>query len=316
MKISMLFPDYGSQFVGMAKELYDESRVIQEYFEEASHCLDINFVKLCFASSEAELSKIGNAYGSVFLVSTAIAALLNQEGVHPDIIAGYGIGELSAVTSAGGLSLPDGLYLLQKYAQFYQEALPSLDVHMLQVNGISAIQLKKIINKIGLSESIFIAAYNAFDEQIIGGSPAAIQLCIRELKQRSIEQIKTISLEGGLHSRLMEPIVNQLKPYLTKVDFKNIQTPLVASVDAKMVTKGELIKNRLMKQLHEPLVWDKVLNWLHDSDIIVELGPGSTLGRLVQVKYPEKRYVAINKRSDINQIHTIINQNKTPEQEY
>ena len=45
MKVGMLFPDYGSQYVGMAKELYDSSRVMQELFEEASNCLNINFVK-------------------------------------------------------------------------------------------------------------------------------------------------------------------------------------------------------------------------------------------------------------------------------
>ena len=44
MKIGMLFPGYGSQFVGMDKDLYDESRTFQEYFEEASNCLNVNFV--------------------------------------------------------------------------------------------------------------------------------------------------------------------------------------------------------------------------------------------------------------------------------
>ena len=58
MKIMMLFPDYGKQFVGMGKDLYDTSRIVQEYFEEASHCLDENFVKLCFASSEQEIKKM------------------------------------------------------------------------------------------------------------------------------------------------------------------------------------------------------------------------------------------------------------------
>ena len=48
MKIALLFPGYGSQFVGMGKELYDEYRIVQEYFEEASHVLNINFVKLMF----------------------------------------------------------------------------------------------------------------------------------------------------------------------------------------------------------------------------------------------------------------------------
>ena len=70
MKIALLFPGYGSQFVGMGKELYDEYRIVQEYFEEASHVLNNNFVKLCFASSDVELSKMVNAYTSLFLVGS------------------------------------------------------------------------------------------------------------------------------------------------------------------------------------------------------------------------------------------------------
>src|SRR5438045_2310441 len=161
MKIGILFPGYGSQFVGMGKELYDESRIMQEYFEEAANCLNVNFVKLCFASSDAELAKMENAYPATFLVSCAIYALLKEEGillhhggVNPellrregqvtaDIVAGYNLGEYAALHAAGGISFPDGLYLLNKYAHFYEQALPALDVGILQITGISTRTLEK-----------------------------------------------------------------------------------------------------------------------------------------------------------------------------
>ena len=76
MKVGMLFPGYGSQFVGMGKELYDDSRIIQEYFEEAANCLNINFVKLCFAASDAELARMENAYPALFLLSSRICRSL------------------------------------------------------------------------------------------------------------------------------------------------------------------------------------------------------------------------------------------------
>jgi len=75
-KIGMIFPGYGSQFVGMCKELYDASRLVQEYFEEASICLDSNLIKICFASSDAEIAKMQHAVTSIFVTSTAIVTLL------------------------------------------------------------------------------------------------------------------------------------------------------------------------------------------------------------------------------------------------
>src|SRR5690606_20836996 len=126
MKIGMVFPAQGSQFVGMGKELYDDSRIMQEYFEQASNCLDINFVKLCFASSDAELSILNHTYTSLFLVSSSLYALLKDAGIEPSIVAGYNIGEYAAMHAASSLSLPDGLYLLNKYANFYQDLLKEL----------------------------------------------------------------------------------------------------------------------------------------------------------------------------------------------
>ncbi|MBM3886528.1 hypothetical protein FJ364_01245 [Candidatus Dependentiae bacterium] len=65
-KIGMIFPGQGSQTLGMGKDLYDKDRVVQELFEEASNCLDTNFVRLCFASSERELRETVNAQTATF----------------------------------------------------------------------------------------------------------------------------------------------------------------------------------------------------------------------------------------------------------
>src|SRR3989304_305540 len=105
MKIGLLFSGYGGQDVGMGKDLYDNSRVMQELFEEASNCLGINFVKLCFASSDAELSSLENAYVAIFLIEVSLYALLNESGVSADLFAGHDIGEFAALFSAGSLSL-------------------------------------------------------------------------------------------------------------------------------------------------------------------------------------------------------------------
>ena len=161
MKIGMIFPGYGSQFVGMCKELYDSSRLVQEYFEEAANCLNSNVVKLCFASSDAELSKMQNAYPAMFLVSSAIAALLRQEGIEPHIVAGYNTGEYAALFAAKAMTFPDGLYLLSKYAQSYQELLDELkEVDLVRVTGITADELEVSVKRCAIQALQYMLHYN------------------------------------------------------------------------------------------------------------------------------------------------------------
>jgi [acyl-carrier-protein] S-malonyltransferase len=306
MKIGMMFPDCGSQFVGMAKELYDNSRLIQEYFEEGSSCLNVNLVKLCFAASDAELARIENAYCTIFLVGLAIADFLKEQGIVPQVVAGYGIGEFSAIAGAGGLSLPDGLYFLNKYAQFFQEALGAWKVGMIKVEEIKSTQLRRLCEQMSdASQQVYIAAYNSSQEHLVAGHAAVLEPLGVEVRKLG-GTVGKERVERGLHCEIMEPVVAQLKKYLTKIDFKDLKVPLLAGVDGMPVEKGDLVRRRVMKQLQAPVMWEKVMKQAADVDVFIEIGPGTTLSRFIRDLYPTKALVAINKLSDIHELQNLL----------
>ncbi len=307
MKIGMVFPAQGSQFVGMGKELYDDSRIMQEYFEQASNCLDVNFVKLCFASSDAELSILNHTYTALFLVSSALYAVLKDQGIEPTIVAGCNIGEYAAMHAASSLSLPDGLYLLNKYANFYQELLRDLDVTALRVNGITARELKLLCAQASdKNNQVAIAVYESATHHIVTGhSLATVQL--RELlSDVKGVKVKDENLHVGLHSELMLPVVEQVRMYLEKVDFRDTTIPLITNSDAKKVTSGDDIKQTVLAQIHKPVLWAQSIELLADCELIVELGPGKQLSSLLAERYPDKQTVAINTKTDIEQLKTIM----------
>ncbi len=313
MKIAIIFPGYGSQFVGMAKELYDESRLIQEHFEQASSCLDANFIKLCFASSDAELAKMSNAYPATFLVSVSLLKLLEQEGLKPTVFAGFNFGEWAALCAAGSFTAPDGLYLLNKFAHFYQQALADMDIIMLQVLGVKT---KKLMQVLESYPDISLAITETESSHIIGGERKQIDKICNQLEQ-SDKKIKTKTVDSaiGLHSLAMQEVVDQFQMYLEKVDFKDPQIPVISSITQKEIKTGKQVKKQVLALLQEPINWRKTMKKFKDADYIIEIGPGSYLGTLAKQQYPDKVILSINKKADVENIKEIFELNKQVEQE-
>lgn len=301
MKIGILFPGYGSQFVGMSKELYDNSRLVQEYFEEASICLGINFVKLCFASSDSELAKIDNAYPALFLVSSAVAALVKENGIKIDCVAGHGIGEHGALYTAGGLSFPDALYLIKKLAHFYSNIREELDAKSVTIDGISAKKLDLICKENSTAECCAqIAIYENKHAYQVTGHTEAVNAVIESVEDSSSATVEEIDSIEGFHSPLLNDLAAQLKIYLTKIDFKDLQIPLITSTDGKEVLKAKKAQDAIMRQIVKPVYWSNVLKQFASVDLIIVPAPSKHLVSEVKSYYPDKTVIGIDTLADID----------------
>lgn len=302
----MIFPGQGSQVLGMGKELYDRERIIQEYFEEASNCLEQNFVKLCFASSERELRETANAQASIFLISASLCMLLkNKYDIAPDIVAGHSSGEYAAIFAAGGMSFPDALYLLKKRSMFMEEATRNFPGSMIAVLGITFDVLNSICQKFDVAGDANhvaeIVNYNAPEQLVVSGTLPELEQVTREVRSFGGKVIP-LNVAGAFHSRLMKEAEALFAQYMVKVDFRDLQVPLVNNIQARPVQTNEEIKESLVKQMASHVLWWPAMHHFEDCDIIIEVGPGNKLSKSLKRSWPEKQIYALNTPSDLEEI--------------
>jgi len=302
MKIVFVFPGYGSQFVGMAKELYDEYRIVQEYFEEAANCLDENFVKLCFASSDAELARMDNAYVSLFLVGVSIAKLLQEQGIQPAAVAGYNQGEYTAFCAGGGITFPDGLYLLSKYASIYGEALKTMDAQLIRVVGLDSDSVRCICNDLqkgSNGDGPFVAVYHDARTHIVAGSDEVIARFRAGVESRPDVSLSSVEPEVGMHSPLMDGVFEIFNPYMEKIDCKDMTIPFTCTPGKLCVIGCDDVKLCISGHLNSPVYWAQARHVLSDYDCIVEIGPGTTLSDSLRRIYSNKAIFSINTKADL-----------------
>ena len=302
-KIGIIFPGQGTQFVGMGKELYDTERIVQEVFEEASLCLDINFVQLCFASSEKLLRETINSQTSIFVVSAAISRLLKEKyGIIPDLVAGHSLGEYSAIHAVGGLNFPDTLYLLNKRASIMDQYIKQQNGGMLAVLGFGEEKLRLICAQYDQPENnehvAEIANYNSSTQVVVSGTLPELEHIKSDVEIMRGKGVM-IPVDGAFHCRLLREAENVFSKYLVKVDFKELSVPLINNIMAQPIHTPVEIKLSLVRQTSSHIYWWQSMQYFKDMDIIIEVGPNDKFAKMLRREWPEKKIFSINNNQDI-----------------
>ena len=274
-----MFPGQGSQFPGMAKELYETNATAREMFDRANEILGFNITEIMFNGTADELKQTRVTQPAIFLHSVILAKC--SPDFKPDMVAGHSLGEFSALTAAGALDFEDGLRLVSIRAHAMQKACEANPGTMAAILALSTDKVEAICAEV---DGVVVPAnYNCEGQIVISGSVEAVTEASEKMKAAGARRALILPVGGAFHSPLMQPAADELAAGIESVKFNEPVCPVYQNVTALPTTDPMEIKKNLLAQLTAPVKWTQtVMNMVADgaSDFI-EVGPGKVLQGLV-----------------------------------
>ena len=280
MKKAYVFPGQGSQFPGMAKDLYETNPAAKEMLETANEILGFRITDIMFDGTPEDLKATRVTQPAVFLHSTVLAKC--YDGFRPDMVAGHSLGEFSALAAAGAMDFEDALKLVSIRAQAMQKAC---EIKPSTMAAIIALPTEKVEEICSTCSGVVVPAnYNCDGQIVISGEIDAINEACEKMKAAGAKRALILQVGGAFHSPLMEPAREELAKAIETTSFKTPVCPVYQNVTAQSSTDPNTIKKNLLAQLTSPVKWTQtVRNMIADgADYFMEIGPGTVLQGLVK----------------------------------
>jgi [acyl-carrier-protein] S-malonyltransferase len=276
-----IFPGQGAQFVGMGKDLYEQSEKARALFEQANEILGFRITDLMFGGTDEDLKQTNVTQPAIFLHSVILASILGDD-FKPGMAAGHSLGEFSALVACKSLSFEDGLRLVAARANAMQKACLIQPSTMAAIIGLDDFTVEDLCHRI--SDVVVPANYNCPGQLVISGTIAGIDKACELMTEAGAKRALKLNVGGAFHSPLMEAAKIELEHAIVNTEIKEPICPVYQNIDAKPYTDPAQIKHNLIAQLTGPVRWTQTVKHMMEDGAtsFTEVGPGSVLQGLVK----------------------------------
>ncbi len=272
-KTAWVFPGQGSQAVGMGADLFD-SPDAQPKLNKAADILGWSLPDLCQGEAD-KLSRTLYTHPCLYVVESLLVDALKKQGQTPDLVAGHSLGEYVALYAAGVFDFEAGLRLVKHRAELMDKAAGG---QMAALIGFNAEQLNQQLEQ---TDNVVLANDNSSAQVVISGTPEAVDNLLSKIK---VKRAVKLNVSGAFHSPLMADAATQFQQVLDLVHFQQATVPVLSNVDPTPATDGEILKERLVKQMTGSVRWREICLQLSEQGIqkVIEVGPGQVLTGLIK----------------------------------
>jgi [acyl-carrier-protein] S-malonyltransferase len=309
MTTALVFPGQGSQAIGMGQTLAANFTEAREVFEQVDDALDFKLTKLMAEGPEADLTATQNAQPAIMAVSLAAFAVMQKQmgfslSAGAAFVAGHSLGEYSALTAAGSLSVAEAAKLLRIRGNAMQAAVPAGQGGMVAVIGPELPAVQEIVDEArsrAPGEIIEIANHNSTNQIVLSGSAKGMEMAITVAKEKGAKRALPLAVSAPFHCSLMAPAAKVMEQALAESKLIAPQVPLIANVTADQVNDAATIKSLLVQQVTGMVRWVDSIERMKALGVtrIIEIGHGNVLNGLIKRIAPEIAVVNIGTPEDL-----------------
>jgi len=290
-QVIFMFTGQGSQYVDMAKDLYEQEQQFKEYFDQCAIILHpligLDIRKITFSnphekeSNQNRLQETSITQPVLFALEYALAKLWMGWGVQPKAMIGHSVGEIVAACIADVLSLEDALDLIVMRSKLMQ-SLPRGS--MLSV----ALSAEKTNHYILNHELLLdIAAVNAPELCVVSGESEVIDT-LQKLIEKDGHTTQLLKTSHAYHSKMMDPILASFERAIQSKIFNPPKIPFISNITGNWVSTAEVTNpsywgRHIRQSVQFNLGIKTILKDITDP-IFLEIGPGKTLNQLVKLE--------------------------------
>jgi len=286
--IVFLFPGQGTQYIGMARGLYESEPVFRDKVNECNDIVikktGINIVSLLYDSPESQeyqdiLRDTKNTHIAIFIIEYAVASLLISMGIVPSAMAGHSIGEYVAACVGGLFDLETGLEIMIQRGRI----ISSLERGSMLSARMSEEEARKYC-----SEEVNLAVVNTEELVVFSGSKEGIEKLEAQISEQY--SAKHLHTSHAFHSYMLNEGAKELRDVLSKVEFHDLKIPYVSNVTGDWIGEEAKDPEYWVKHMLGTVQFKKDLEVLNNKQYryFFEVGSGNTLTTFVRTVMSER----------------------------
>ena len=282
MKLAILYAGQGSQHPGMGKDLYEAYPAFRAAFDAAE--LDFDLKRTCFEDPDGVLNQTEYTQPCMVAFAAGVTAVLRENGVQADYLAGLSLGEYSALEAAGVFTAKQAVELAAYRGKAMADAAKGIDCGMTAVLNLDRDALAKCCAEAADLGVVQICNYNCPGQLVIGGEKAAVDKAAELAKAAGARRCLPLKVSGPFHTTFMAPAGDALAKRFASEAFGTMQTPVLFNCLGREKTDAESIPALLEKQVQSSVYMEDTLRRLGELGVtdILEVGPGKALSGFVK----------------------------------